>query len=191
TSSIITEKMKISAKYLAEEDLMTRVVWINDPRINNSMFFEIPATLQKTKDWFIANVGNKRRVDFSFFDDNRILIAMGGFTGIDATNCHAEFYVMVNPDMQGLGVGKRISKWMFNYAFLKFDLHKIFLYTNDSNVKAYKIYEDASFRLEGILREHKWKNGEFQKDRKSTRLNSSHVKISYAVFCLKKKNKKK
>src|SRR5690606_40233094 len=28
------------------------------------------------------------------------------------------------------------------------------------------------------------------RDRKSTRLNSSHVKISYAVFCLKKKNKK-
>src|SRR5207302_8606713 len=27
-------------------------------------------------------------------------------------------------------------------------------------------------------------------DRKSTRLNSSHVKISYAVFCLKKKNDK-
>ena len=29
------------------------------------------------------------------------------------------------------------------------------------------------------------------KDRKSTRLNSSHVVISYAVFCLKKKKKKK
>src|SRR5699024_11934786 len=29
------------------------------------------------------------------------------------------------------------------------------------------------------------------KDRKSTRLNSSHVSISYAVFCLKKKKKKK
>src|SRR5690606_41108165 len=28
-------------------------------------------------------------------------------------------------------------------------------------------------------------------DRKSTRLNSSHVKISYAVFCLKKKNNEK
>src|SRR5215510_16210697 len=27
------------------------------------------------------------------------------------------------------------------------------------------------------------------RDRKSTRLNSSHVAISYAVFCLKKKNK--
>src|SRR6185295_19975901 len=28
-------------------------------------------------------------------------------------------------------------------------------------------------------------------DRKSTRLNSSHANISYAVFCLKKKKKKK
>src|SRR2546426_4452000 len=28
------------------------------------------------------------------------------------------------------------------------------------------------------------------RDRKSTRLNSSHLVISYAVFCLKKKNKK-
>src|SRR5574343_41475 len=30
-----------------------------------------------------------------------------------------------------------------------------------------------------------------QLDRKSTRLNSSHITISYAVFCLKKKKKKK
>src|SRR5437899_5519521 len=30
----------------------------------------------------------------------------------------------------------------------------------------------------------------FYQDRKSTRLNSSHLGISYAVFCLKKKNKK-
>src|SRR5690349_23029707 len=29
------------------------------------------------------------------------------------------------------------------------------------------------------------------RDRKSTRLNSSHVEISYAVFCLKKKKKEK
>src|SRR5438045_8335152 len=31
----------------------------------------------------------------------------------------------------------------------------------------------------------------FKIDRKSTRLNSSHLGISYAVFCLKKKKKKK
>src|SRR5436309_10509297 len=39
---------------------------------------------------------------------------------------------------------------------------------------------------------HRGDDGEARElDRKSTRLNSSHVKISYAVFCLKKKKKKK
>src|SRR5690606_40779005 len=43
-----------------------------------------------------------------------------------------------------------------------------------------KIY-DVNNRL-------RYGNGQLDgQDRKSTRLNSSHVKISYAVFCLKKK----
>src|SRR5215469_18258246 len=41
-----------------------------------------------------------------------------------------------------------------------------------------------SIRFESIA-------GTANRDRKSTRLNSSHVEISYAVFCLKKKKKKK
>src|SRR3712207_8033220 len=35
------------------------------------------------------------------------------------------------------------------------------------------------------------RNGADESDRKSTRLNSSHANISYAVFCLKKKNTKR
>src|SRR3712207_7377246 len=35
--------------------------------------------------------------------------------------------------------------------------------------------------------EHVADGGEEESDRKSTRLNSSHANISYAVFCLKKK----
>src|SRR5207302_10573662 len=35
-----------------------------------------------------------------------------------------------------------------------------------------------------------WRRCLTPRDRKSTRLNSSHVKISYAVFCLKKKKSK-
>src|SRR5690606_39685743 len=38
--------------------------------------------------------------------------------------------------------------------------------------------------LRGHMASGRWRVA----DRKSTRLNSSHVKISYAVFCLKKKN---
>src|SRR5690554_7294608 len=43
----------------------------------------------------------------------------------------------------------------------------------------------------GIVDQHMHLNIVDRLDRKSTRLNSSHVRISYAVFCLKKKKKKK
>src|SRR5690554_7172690 len=53
---------------------------------------------------------------------------------------------------------------------------------------ALKFY--ASVRLD-IRKSTQIKDGENVIDRKSTRLNSSHVRISYAVFCLKKKKRKK
>src|SRR5215475_10256250 len=52
--------------------------------------------------------------------------------------------------------------------------------------------KDANFKSSGrgtigSTRRHSSSSAVRLADRKSTRLNSSHVKISYAVFCLKKK----
>src|SRR3712207_7925872 len=49
------------------------------------------------------------------------------------------------------------------------------------------INNDIYITLE-LVKEHGLKEDEYARDRKSTRLNSSHANISYAVFCLKKKN---
>src|SRR5205085_6231091 len=46
----------------------------------------------------------------------------------------------------------------------------------------------TAMRLAGIS---VWRSQRGPTDRKSTRLNSSHSQISYAVFCLKKKKKNK
>src|SRR3712207_8889930 len=45
-------------------------------------------------------------------------------------------------------------------------------------------------RAQQVRDEERHYHGEQERDRKSTRLNSSHANISYAVFCLKKKKKK-
>src|SRR5690625_6335063 len=50
--------------------------------------------------------------------------------------------------------------------------------------------DKCEFYLEGLIPKLRLKEGEeleIPTDRKSTRLNSSHVAISYAVFCSKKK----
>src|SRR5690606_40149986 len=51
--------------------------------------------------------------------------------------------------------------------------------------------EEALQRAQDVLRRIQDGESFEQVDRKSTRLNSSHVKISYAVFCLKKKKTNK
>src|SRR5690625_5596991 len=48
--------------------------------------------------------------------------------------------------------------------------------------------EDLHARALTVLLEHRERTRVKILDRKSTRLNSSHVAISYAVFCLKKKS---
>src|SRR5438034_5815714 len=63
------------------------------------------------------------------------------------------------------------NRWLW-LSFLAASLHQI------EHIYLFTIYRiDPSFYTNG--------------DRKSTRLNSSHTVISYAVFCLKKKNKKR
>src|SRR3712207_7055743 len=52
------------------------------------------------------------------------------------------------------------------------------------------IAEHRSPRRKGETGPHAKAQRRKEKDRKSTRLNSSHANISYAVFCLKKKKKK-
>jgi len=39
------------------------------------------------------------------------------------------------------------------------------VYTNNDNEAAFWIYEKAGFILEGVMRQHKWKNGAFQNRR--------------------------
>lgn len=157
--------MQIIPKKFSDKDIVNRVQWINNSRINQTMFFDLPATVENTQKWYDAIQNSKNRIDFSFYNEEGLVIAMGGFTGINFLHKNAEFYVMVNPELQGQGIGKHVSFWMYNYAFSNLNLHKIYLYTNDDNVAAYSIYEKAGFTLEGILREHKWKNGKFQNRR--------------------------
>src|SRR5262245_65097992 len=55
-------------------------------------------------------------------------------------------------------------------------------------VREVQIHAVAARADAAVLVDHRLRRA--RRDRKSTRLNSSHLGISYAVFCLKKKKKK-
>src|SRR5207253_5383206 len=64
------------------------------------------------------------------------------------------------------------------------DEHGVWLHLAQEIHRAFDVRAKAIFGVGGVL-------AQMRRDRKSTRLNSSHVAISYAVFCLKKKKEKK
>src|SRR5207253_10020224 len=69
---------------------------------------------------------------------------------------------------------------------------KLELFGNELELLAERVRDvEPAWVLAAELRELVGGPIDISKDRKSTRLNSSHVAISYAVFCLKKKKKQK
>lgn len=149
---------------LEETDLVERVNWLNSEEIYNNIPIDIPASLCDTRKWFSNNVLNQSRKDFAAVlkeDQNQMLISMAGLVGIDYKNRCAEFYMFMNPDFIGKGLGSHILRWVCNYGFSELALNKIFLFTVESNDGARRFYERNGFILEGCLRKHHLHHGSF------------------------------
>lgn len=153
--------MIVRVEKFCAEHIKTRVDWINTPVINENIWIELPVTIEKTKQWYDKVKDNPLRSDFTFLSDDGEYLAMGGLTSIDLDNSNAEFYIFVNPCMLGQGIGRTITQWLFNYGFIKYELNKIYLYTNGDNTRALHTYEKAGFVLEGIQREQRRKRDVF------------------------------
>src|SRR5699024_12855651 len=72
-----------------------------------------------------------------------------------------------------------------HYRFMRHSVDSLY---STGNLSPYTILQ---YKVNGTQHGYSMWNTLASEDRKSTRLNSSHVSISYAVFCLKKKNNQK
>src|SRR5690554_7219120 len=96
------------------------------------------------------------------------------------TPSKAAFYSAVVP---GLGQIYNKSYWKVPLVYAGLGTSIYFYIDNQTKYQAAR--DEYKLRLRGVERTDRKRI-----DRKITRLNSSHVRISYAVFCLKKKKKK-
>lgn len=149
-------EMKIAK--LSKKHLVERCNWLNDPNVYQHMNMQYPITLEEAEKWHERALYNPSRFDLVFEDETNVL-AMTGLTNVDTVNGLVEFYIIVNPNLQGKGIGKLATQFTINYAFLHYNIHKVYLYTNEFNERANKLYEGLGFQLEGTLRKHKFKNG--------------------------------
>lgn len=151
----------INLKPLAKEDLEYRVDLLNNkeiaPHINTNEVF----TIEKTTSWFETLKNNATRVDFVFMDDEK-KVGMGGLTNISNFNRSCELYMYIDPSCHGKGFGFRSCFELCIYAFDILNLNKVYLYTFSENIPANKLYEKIGFKLEGVLRQHSFKEGKLR-----------------------------
>src|SRR5699024_12683948 len=81
---------------------------------------------------------------------------------------------------------RRSSDLLCEHSISYFSVHSLFLSISEHNLY-YETFPVLSTVFGTYGSHHFVDKYTLQLDRKSTRLNSSHVSISYAVFCLKKK----
>src|SRR5947209_12608865 len=82
--------------------------------------------------------------------------------------------VYVHARIRRSGVGKALYTSLLRFLDLQ-GFYNVYAGITLPNPASVRLHESLEFQPVGV-------------DRKSTRLNSSHANISYAVFCLKKKN---
>lgn len=149
--------MEITLHKFSENDVEERVRWINNPKVHRYMYFELPITISSTKRWLETVEENKKRIDFTLKNQEGRNVAMGGLININKRDQNAEFYIMVNPELQGKGYGLMAAYAIFNYGFSFYNLHKIYLYTDANNRSASNLYKKMNLFCEGTLRDQKRK----------------------------------
>lgn len=153
----------ISISPLSVEDLPNRVDLLNDQRISTFLNVNESFTLETTLAWFQRR-NLSTRFDCIFRDQELkdTIIGYGGLSNISINNQNAELYMYISPKYQGKGLGYESLKELCKYGFTVLTLHKIYLYTFSSNIRANHLYEKVGFIKEGHLREHTMKNGTLQ-----------------------------
>jgi len=153
---------------LCPEDIPYKVRWYNDEKITEFLHYTEKFTIEKSLRWLeeIKNDPTRFENVISILEGDKIIkIGIIGLFNIDLINKKAGFYITIGEkSYQGKGIAKRAAIQFLHECFNKYDLNKIFLFTDKENIRAQKLYESLGFVQEGLLRQELFYNNQF-KDR--------------------------
>ena len=164
---LIGKKVTLRA-YDDSEDAWLAVKWRNDPQTKAFFFEEEPISFYSHLEWIDKVLHNPNvryyMIQINEDDDHKALTAGTiGLSHIDWRNRTAEFgwFLIGEPKRRSWGYGSEAIFLLLDYAFNHLNLNKIWLQTMTLNKVASAVYRKMGFRGEGILREQKFKNGEY------------------------------
>jgi len=71
---------------------------------------------------------------------------------------------MIHKDFRGRGINTEAVKLITNYAFKRYKVRRIWTYVRTFNTGSRRSLEKAGYKLEGVLRKNKFKDGKYLDD---------------------------
>ena len=147
---MLRSQNNISIRNFDLSDIEAKIKIINDKNNNRFLHYDLPLEYEKTTNWFNNIKDRKDRLDLTVLYD-RDIAGFIGLLGIDYKNKKAEYYICIDKQYSGKGIGTISSQLLLDYAFNELNLQKIYLYTEETNVKAQHLFEKVGFKKEGFL----------------------------------------
>lgn len=101
---------------------------------------------------------NKAIVD----DENKKLIGYAGISQLNEINISGEYFIFIgDKSYHRKGIGSFVTKEIVKNGFKELGLNRIMLTVSAKNIGAIKAYTNANFKVEGIMRQAFYRDGEF------------------------------
>lgn len=133
------------------QDLPFRVDCINDPGLAETLSFDLPITLESTRDWFNRVRDRGDRVDATVFVSAEP-VGFCGLLSIDFRVRKAEVYCFIGRQFQGRGIGTRVYRCLQGHAFEELGLQRLYAYTLTHNQAQLRMLNKLGWQMEGTLR---------------------------------------
>lgn len=147
----------VKLRKFEERDVPNKVKWINDEANNQYLHYELPLIEEKTYAWFKTVENRIDRYD-AVIEYNGIPVGIIGLLNIK--DGHAEYYVtMGEKEYKGKGVAKDATKLLLEYAFSELGLEEVYLYTEEENVVAQRLFEKCGFEKQGLYKDSAFNRG--------------------------------
>ena len=151
------EGRRVSLRPVEEADASFIHRWMNDPEVWRYMDYERHFTLSDVREDIAASRRDGQPFTILVGDRPIGRIGLNRFARRDR-RCSLYMYIG-EPDCWGQGYGADAVYTLLSYAFDRFDVWIVELWTLADNDRAIRVYEKCGFVQEGRLRARSWKEG--------------------------------
>ncbi len=147
-----------SIRAVTSADLPLVLAWRNHPDIRRHMFSQHEISLEEHRAWFDKVTADESRVVL-LIEQTQVPLGYVQFTNV-STGGVADWGFYARPGAPK-GSGRKIGRLALGYAFESLALHKVCGQAIERNEVSIAFHKSLGFKLEGVLREQRFVNGEY------------------------------